>query len=183
MKQPVRLVDQIGIVVQRTSAKLLATLQAVDPLITGVHYLYGHYPDIRERLLQLGKAESGKDKRYPLIVLFEDFRVLNKVLGLYGVGDIKLMILWPSGKAVTREQREASFKDILDPIYIEFFRQLKISGFFMQYGPFDHKRIDRPHWGDAAIYGNKGYLFDEILDGIEISDLQLKTYYNNCVIA
>lgn len=186
MKEPVRLVDQIEIVVQRTSAKLTALanparLQLVDPLITGVHYLYGHYPDIRERLLQKGKTD--KENRYPLIVLFEDFRVLNRVLGLYGIGDVKLMILWPSKKDITREQREANFKNVLDPIYIEFFKQMKVSGFFMQYGPFQHTRIDRPHWGDAAIYGNKGYLFDEPLDGIEISDLQLKTYFNNCVTA
>lgn len=181
MKEPVRIVKQIEVVVSRVSKKLLPKLKGIDPLITGVHYLYGHYPDIRERLLQFGKSE--KDKRYPLIVLFEDFRVVNKTVGIYGTAELKLMVLWESAKDITREQRELNYVQILDPIYNEFFKQLRASGFFMQYGPFDHKRIDRPHWGDNAIYGNKGYLFDEPLDGIEISDLMLKTYFNNCVTA
>lgn len=181
MKLPVRIVKHVETVVSRVSAKLLTQLKLVDLLITGVHFLYGHYPDIRERLLQLGKTE--KDRRYPLIVLFEDFRVRNKTVGIFGGVEVKIMILWPSRKDITREQREASYLQILDPIYKEFFKQLRASGLFMQYGPFEHERIDRPHWGDPALYGNKGYLLDEILDGIEINNLILKTYFNDCVIA
>ena len=178
MKPPVRIVKHIEKVVDRTSTKVLAQLQVVDPLITKVHFLYGHYPDIRERILQRGKTT--KDN-YPLIALFEDFRVRNRTVGLFGEVELKLIILWLSKKDITREQREANYSQILNPIYIEFFKQLRVSGLFMQYGPFQHDRIDRPHWGDPGIYGNKGYLFDEILDGIEIDNLILKTYFNDCV--
>lgn len=182
MKPPVRIVDIIGDLVAKTSAALLTYLQTVDPLITGVHYQYGHYNDIKERLLAKGKIDPAA--RYPLVVLFEDFRVQNRTPGIFGIADVKMMVLHLSRKDITRQQREANvFKPVLVPIYDELLRQMKISGKFMQYGPFRHNRIDRPHWGDPVIYGNNGYLFDEVLDGIEISDLQLQTYLNNCVTA
>jgi len=183
MKPPVRIADDlIRQVVNATSVKVLATLQAVDPLITAVHYQYGHYNDVKERLLQKGKTD--KPNRYPLIVLFEDFRVLNRVPGIFGIADVKIIILHTSSKSYTRQQREDSvFNPVLVPIYEAFLTQLRVRGFFMQYGPFKHTRIDRPHWGDPGQYQNNGYLFDEVLDGIELSDLTLQTYFNNCVIA
>lgn len=187
MIESVRVGKLIGTVVAKTSAALLTQLQAVDPLITGVHYQYGHYNDIKERLLQKGKTD--KPNRYPLIALFEDFRVTNRVPGIFGIADLRLIILHFSSKGITREQRETNvFLPILVPIYEEFLKQLRVSGFFMQYGPFRHNRIDRPHWGDPGLYRSRsgepdGYIFDEILDGIEIDGLQLQTYFNNCVTA
>jgi hypothetical protein len=175
-------VDLIGKAVEKTSAKLLLQLQAVDPKITGIYYQYGHYNDVRERLIAQGK--TAKDQRYPLVVLFEDFKLNNRVLGLTGIADVKIIILHTTSKDYTREQREARvFKPILVPIYEEFLYQLKVSGDFMQYGPFVHARIDRPHWGDPQLYKNDGYLLNDVLDGIELSDLQLQTYLPNCVTA
>lgn len=181
MKPQRRLVDLIGQVVAKTSAKMLAALQLVDPAITGVYYQYGHYNDVKERLIAQGRVNP--DQKYPLIVLFEDFRLVNRVPGLIGIADLRLMILHTSKKDITRAQREERvFLPILNPIYNEFLKQLRVSGFFMQYGPFRHNRIDRPHWGDPGVYGNKGYLFDDVLDGIELSDLQLQTYTATCII-
>lgn len=181
MKPQVRLVDLVGRAVAKTSAKVLPLLPVLDPLITAVHYEYGHYNDVRERLIQKGKVNP--DQKYPLVVLFEDFRIVNRVPGLTGVADIKIIILHTSKKDWTRQQREDRvFLPILVPIYNEFLRQLRYSGYFMQYGPFRHTRIDRPHWGDPGIYGNKGYLFDDVLDGIELSDLQLQVYMAECIV-
>lgn len=177
MKQPVRIVDLIGKVVARVSNKLTAELQLIEPMITGVHYLYGHYNDIRERLMKRDPT-----LRYPLIALFEDFVVDNSKLGLAGIGNMKLMILMTTRKDITREQREQrNYIPILEPIYQEFLKQLKVSGFFMIYGVVPHKRIDRPHWGDPILYsGQTGYVFNEPLDGIEISGLLLQTYLPIC---
>lgn len=183
MKPKLRIVDLIGQVVAKTSAKVAPLLPAPPAPLTAltVHYQYGHYTDVRQRLMTDGKVNP--DVRYPLVVLFEDFRLVNRELGLIGIADLKIIILHTSSKSYTRQQREDQvFLPVLVPIYDEFMKQLKYSGFFMQYGPFRHNRIDRPHWGDPGIYGNKGYLFDEVLDGIEISDLQLQTYPANCII-
>lgn len=179
MKLPIRYVKIFEGIVAKTSAKLLPALQAVDPMIKAVHYDFGHYNDVRERLIQKGK--TAQDQRYPLIVLFEDFRQGNRVLGLDSIGDVKIIILHLTKKEYTRQQREEKvFLPILVPIYNEFLKQMKYSGHFMQYGPFRHDRIDRPHWGDPGLYANGGYLLNDVLDGIELSNLQLQTYLPNC---
>lgn len=182
MKMPIRYVDIFRRIVSKTSAKLLTQLKAVDPNITQIHYDYGHYNDIKERLIAKGK--TAKDQRYPLIVLFEDFKQGNRVRGLDSIADVKIIILHLTRKDYTRQQREdLVFKPVLVPIYDEFLKQMKISGDFMQYGPFRHDRIDRPHWGDPKLYANGGYLFDDVLDGIELANLELKAYLPTCVTA
>lgn len=182
MSQPVYITEVIGEVVALASAKVLEELQKTDPTITGVHYLYGHYSDIRERLIAKAKVN---ELSFPLVVLFEDFKIQHRtnVPGVTGLADMTLIILHTSKNDVTREQRqERVFKPILYPIYLAFLKALKDSGKFMIYNAaaIQHDQINRPHWGDPALYGNKGYLFDRCLDGIELSNLQLQTYLKNC---
>lgn len=182
MKPQIRLTDVMSNIVAKTSTKILSVLQAVDPTITAVHYEYGHLKDVRER--QMAKTLANPmATRYPLVWLIEDFRTTQE-LGLFGVSDVKIMILHNTKTEYTRVQREQLvFLPILVPIYNALLYQMKISGMFMQYGPFSHVKIDRPHWGNPEEWGNKGYLFDEPLDGIELSELELKIYLANCVIA
>lgn len=185
MRPQVRLTDVIRRVVVRTSTKMLARLQAIDPLTSGIQYDYGHLQDVRERL-RAKTIASPAARRYPLIWLIEDFdtQISPNIPGIFGVSNVKIMILTTSAKEYTRQQREEkSFLPVLIPIYNEFFVQMKVIGAFMQYGPFSHTRIDRPHWGNPSEWANKGYLFDKPLDGIEISDLDLQIYLANCVIA
>lgn len=175
------IVDILKEVVQATSTKLLSELQLVDPLITGVHFEYGHYTDIQERLTAKGK--TSKNDRYPLICLFEDFKIRHNKPGLTGIGEMKLIILHYSKNTITREQRETNvFRPILYPIYYEFLHQLKVSGKFNIYdeNKIIHDQINRPHWGDPGLYKNDSYLFGEVLDGIELNNLQLETYLKNC---
>lgn len=183
MSNPVYIVDIMRDVVTVTSSVLLAQLQQKDPLITAVHYDYGHYTDIRERLV--AKDKSGKpDEKYPRIVLFEDHRIKHGQEGLTGIADLKLLILHVSSNKVTRQWREDNvFRPILYPIYFEFLKQLKLSGKFQIYDTtkIQHDQINRPHWGDPGLYKNEGYLLGDILDGIEIANLNLLTYLDNCV--
>lgn len=183
MKPEVRLADIIRKVVVRTSNKLLVYLQTIDPTITGIQFQYGHLKDVRERLRAQSLANP-LTRRYPLIWLIEDFDINNEVVGLTGVSNVRIMILHNTEKSYTRQQREdLVILPILIPVYNMFLVQLRVIGTFMQYGPFPHTRIDRPHWGNPEEWGNKGYLFDEPLDGIEISSLNLQIYLANCVTA
>lgn len=175
--------DIIGDIVAKVSAKLLTKLKAVDPLITGVHYEYGHYTDIQERLIAKSESTSQRTARFPLIAVFEDDRINHKREGIFGVAGMKMIILAQTSDKITRVQREERvFKPILYPIYEEFLNQLWLSGKFMVYSPdqIEHTQINRPHWGDPGIYKNEGYLFTDVLDGIELSNLQLPIYLNNC---
>ncbi len=173
----------MGNIVAAASDEVLADLQLIDPTITQVHYEYGHLNDVRERLRAKSQADPSVT-RFPLVWLIEDFRIDNRTLGIFGIADVRIMILHTTKKEYTRAQRDANvIMPVLVPVYEELFYQMKISGAFMQYGPFVHTRITRPHWGEPSEWNNKGYLIDEVVDGIEIAGLALKIYLSKCVIA
>lgn len=169
-------------VVARVSAELLTQLQLVDPLIEAVWFDYGHYNDIRERLTTKNKTANAT-KRFPLVALFEDYRVRKGKVGVTGITNLKMIILYPSKPDITREQRqERVFDPILEPIYYSILKWLKLSGKFMVYDEtkIQHDMIKRPHWGDPGLYQNNAYLLNDVLDGLELSNLELTTFLNNC---
>lgn len=183
--KPVYINDIFGEIVARVSAKLLAQLQAVDPAITGVHYQYGHYTDIQERLITFGKGTS-RNQRFPLICVFEDEKIEHRREGFFGMAKKKILILAQTTATRTRVQREEEvFKPILYPIYEELLTQIFKSGKFNVYSEdqIEHSQINRPHWGDPGIYRNEKYLFTDVLDGIELSNLNLQTYLKTCEAA
>lgn len=170
-------------VVAMASAELLTQLQAIDPLIEGINFMYGHYNDIRERLTTMNKTDVNATKRYPLVALFEDYRIRKRQVGTSGITNLKIIILYPTKKDITREQREAAtFQPILYPIYYSILKWLKLSGVFMIYDETKiiHDLIPRPHWGDPGLYQNNAYLLNDVLDGLELSNLELTTFLNNC---
>lgn len=184
MSAPVYIVDVIGEIVAATSAVLLLQLQMVDPLITGIHYEYGHINDIRERITEKMKTTTNSVDISPMICLIEDFKLTKGKVGVTGITDMKIIILHFSKKDITRVQREVNvFRPVLWPIYNEFLKQLKLNGRFSIYDvtKIQHDMIARPHWGDPALYGNDAYLLNGIFDGIELSNLQLTTFLNNCL--
>lgn len=183
---PQYLVQTMPGIVAKVSATKLPELKIVDNNITGVHFKYGHPNDIKNELLLKGKVNP--EQKYPLIVLFEDFKLAHRQPGITGIATLTMIILMTSQKAYTRQERENRvFIPVLRPIYEEFLKQLKLSGKFMIYdeSTIRHDQIDRPHWGDPEHYktgpkGNESYIFQDCLDGIELSNLQLITYLKNC---
>jgi hypothetical protein len=181
----VRLVKVWEDIVARTSARVLAQLQAVNPLITAVHYKYGHYTDIKQELSAGMKNPFKNTEKYPLIVLFEDFRVDKRTPGMQGIANMIVMILFTSKAEFTRQQREdLVFIPIIQPIYEALLVEMKISGAFKYYGSQPpHTETDRPHWGDPSLYKNNGYLLGDCLDGKELGFSQLQTFFDICIPA
>lgn len=181
--KPVYVVDEIGLVVERVSAKLLAQLQAFDSTITGVHYQYGHPLEIIETLKQLDEAKDYKFRRYPFVGLFQDFPEDVGEVGFNSEPTLHLIIArftQPTYKAAKRY--ELNFKPVLYPIYLEFLEQLNFSKAFQHYAPNEipHIKIDRLYWGREGLYKNEGNVFNDFLDCIEIRNLKLKTYLKIC---
>ena len=179
MSQPVYIVDVFRDVVAATSVSLLTTLQAVDATITKVWFEYGHRADVNERIITYSKQGVNF---CPMVILFEDYKVTRGEVGYTGITNLVIMIIYHTKIAATRVQREADvFRPILYPIYNELLYQLKIDGRFSIYDEtkVSHDMIPRPHWGDPDLY--KEYPLKGVFDGIEISNLQLKTFLNNCL--
>lgn len=186
MIRPVYIVDIFEDIVKKVSTKLLPQLQAIPKsTITGVHYLYGHYNEIQRRLIEKGNSNTEQYNRYPLIALFQDFSIKkgSNQLGFYGEANLQFMILYHTKQDSYSETRmENVFKPILYPIYFEFLNQIKKTGKFHLYSDkgIDHEQIDRPNWGRIGSYGNDGYILGDVLDGIEIKNLILKTRLKIC---
>ena len=177
------LVDIIGSVVERVSAKLTPQLRIVDDLITGVHYQHGHPKEIIENIAELGKTPSKKTSRFPMIALFQDFP--EDMLGNGFYADINLHIIIaratvPTYKADKRY--DVNFKPILYPVYEEFIEQLKLSRRFdiPKGDNFSHTKIDRLYWGREGLFGNDKNIMDDYIDCIEIRDLKLRVKLEKC---
>lgn len=167
-------------IVERVSWVLTPKLQLVDSNITGVHFLSGHYTEIKNRLQSKSNSITQKNDKYPLIVLFQDISEVTKANdGFYANLNLQFIILHNTVATDYVEDRQAKvFEPILNPIYSEFFKQIVASGNFINYGvdSFEKETIPRPHWGNPAQYGNDGYILGDVLDGIEIKNFRLRMY-------
>jgi len=181
MKQIV-LVDIFKSLVEKVSAAQLGSLQSFEPTITGVYFMHGHPLDIRKRLLEKNATNEERAKKYPLIALFQDFVEKNDVTGITTV-NLQLIMGYYSEKDYFIEDRyNKIIKPILYPIYDEFLTQIANNVLFTVSQPHQiaHKKIDRPHWGNAGTYGTDSYIFGDVLDALEIRDLELKYEKGYC---
>ncbi len=183
MLKPVYIVDEIGNVVTKVSTALLASLQLVDPNITGVQYYFGHYKEILETLQQKD-GTSLEFSKYPAVCLFMDFpETTGKAPGIAAEVKLQMIIAYatdPNLKAAERYTK--SFKPVLYPIYNSFIDELMRSGRIMAPSKelISHTKIDRLYWGRKGLFGNTGNVFNDYLDAIEIKDLNLKFYKPAC---
>ena len=130
MKEPV-LTDVMRECVTKVSQKLTATLQPLVPGMTGVHFLHGHYTEIKDRLKQRSASGSQKFNRYPLVCLFHDFPIRRGAANssLYGEATVQMIILVHTIKDIWTDQRyDQTIKPIVAPIYDELPDQIASHG-------------------------------------------------------
>jgi hypothetical protein len=183
--QPVFIQDVLAPIVEKVSAKLLSQLQAYDSAITGVHFKYGHPLEIINTLKGLEEGATTRFKKYPLIALFLDTTEKRGVdIGVYASYSLHMAIIRDCYKndQVASERDETNFKPVLDPIYREFLRQVRLSGAFMIKSSemIRHDKTNRYYWGRAGLFGNEGNIFNDWVDCIEIERLELKLKLNYC---
>jgi hypothetical protein len=156
-------VDDIGEVVE---AMDVSTINGVS----SVKYIYGHRKSIATRL-------NTRSEKYPLIALKLDTSE-DIVEGIQQF-NLNLVIATLTKGQYTEELRmDKIFRPVLYPLYIEFFKQLKNSGLFMweglhKYPP--HVKTDRHFFGITEQEGNTKYIFNDPLDGIEITNLRINS--------
>lgn len=182
---PVIYLDEIiADCVTKVSAKLLPSLSVIDPNITGVHFQHGHPLEIIDALKLLSTGTTTKNKRYPLVALFRDFKeTMGDLPGIYSVAKPTIIIATRTLPAYSSDQRkEISFKPILHPIMVELFNQFEMSGKFMTEGDDLQTvdRIDHYFWGRESIYGANANIFSDWIDCVELNNLNLQLYTNNC---
>lgn len=186
MMQPVYLHREFKAIVQAVSDKLTPKLQLVDSKITGVHYQFGHPLEIIKTIGQFDQGKTSKYDKYPLVAFFLDSEVDRSNGQYYGEQTVNMAIIRtckdPNQTADQRDQ--FNFIPVLTPIYMELLNQISLRGDLFQFTlpgrMIPHKYVNRYYWGKIELFGNKGNIFNDWVDAIEINNMKLKININYC---
>ncbi len=145
-------------------------------------YMYGHRLEISNRLMAKGKDPGKKDERYPLVALRldtdEDWG--NELVEF----NLNIAIVTYTKKEYISTQRmDNIFIPILYPLYESFKRNLPKGGFTWKSSKLKeppHTKTDRLFYGTVGGEGNTGYIFQDPLDAIELTNLRISKLDNKC---
>lgn len=191
MANEVYIEDVIEEAVNKTSTKVLSTIQANEQaalgqtLIQGIRFSKSSFDELIETLKQADGDPVEKYHKYPLVHLVQDV-VINRgeEINVFGSANINLVIIHQTEQTYKIDDRDLKvFKPVIWPIYWELFRQFKkskwIFGSYTVTGEFRHKVIKRAFWGNRQLEGSKNILND-FVDAVEIRDFPLKLNNSNC---
>jgi hypothetical protein len=149
-----------------------------------LHFDHGHITEIAGKLSAKNKAI----KKYPLIILVEDFDHEN-FAGMMHL-DLRLFIVVENTKQTmeTPERWQGPVKNKLFTIYEEFMKQLSANGFSWDKRNYPgteppHTMTVRTHFGVWMKGINGGVvknIMSDPLDAIEISNLKINTKSKSC---
>jgi hypothetical protein len=180
MSKPIFITDIFETIVAATSKKVLPQIKAFDPNITGVNYQFGHPTEITQTLDEWSSGTKDADK-YPLIALLLDTPMDKGYINVEAKLDLHFIIARRTEQNYKAAERlKQNFKPVLYPVYDEFMRQLYFSGCFSDAMDPKHRQIDRYFWGKQGLYGNEKNVFNDKIDAIEIQNLKLTLYKQNC---
>lgn len=170
-EKPLYIVDVIEDIVAKVSAELSDTLDFA------VAYQHGHPLEIIENIKEQAEYTRTRSDTYPLIALFQDFdettdRLTGEISAQLHI--IIANLTDPKYKATDRYLK--SFKPYLYNIYDELMYQISRSKYVSRIDG-NWKKTDRLFWGRSGLYGNEGNIFNDHIDAIEITNLNL--VFNN----
>jgi hypothetical protein len=171
-KLPVYVVDAVAEMVAAADAVLFPTLQK------HITYIYDRPDKITALLKEYTESIKQKDKKYPLVALFQDFPEDRGETDFYSTTVIpKIIIATGSDQSWKSPQRyEANFKPVLYPIYYELLKQIASHRLIVTQDPNDivHRKWDRPGTLPAAPG------FNDFIDAIELQNTKLSFKKQDC---
>lgn len=176
--KPIYIVDIIGDIVAKTNAVVLPSLQAYDPVITGINYQYDQPLKMQETMVQLTKVGAPK---YPLFGLLLPIKEHHGI-GVDDLSPLRIIIArWSNPTDKTNTRMDNNFKPVLYPIYLEFLNQLDLDKRILSRAAdlIDHYKTDWPYWGGINPTEATNP-FSDWVDIIEIENLNLRINTKNC---
>ena len=168
----VYLVDLMKIICQEVS----------DKLSKDVWYQYGSFKEVFNNLMTISNQQN--NRTFPLVWLVTDFKQKKgTALDIYSEADVNILIFnITDAKYLANERTTNSFKATLHPIYEQLLDSIQHSkAFNTKYGNLPHTSIDHYGWGRDKIEMDKdGKKFSDFIDCVEIQNLTLQIYKNNC---
>ena len=147
-----------------------------------ITYVFGNAEYVKEQLDVY--SQDPTIPKLPLIALFCPVEEKRGEVGYVSAATINLIIACSTTRELTNEQREeASFKQILRPIYNHFLNALKSDDRF----DFGYKPIIKHVYSENYSYGRYGaytpnqQAVSEPIDAIDIRNLEIKIKeFNTC---
>lgn len=142
-----------------------------------VFFFHGHIREIAAELMERSKTAEYREKKYPCIMLLEDFRETRTSNKIWEVeADLQILIVASSDINYTPDMRiENVFKPVLYPVCDAFIYALQNS-VNIQSVPNDnlkYQKIDRHRctsaFNEAAKSQGLAALFADYLDAIELN--------------
>lgn len=175
MEGPVNIMDEIAKAAALTNTRLSGTLGKA------IHYAWGHPLEIVETLQQMTKDPNQQALKYPLVGLFTDIAVQRNLDGFYGQAKFTIIVATLTKPEYKAAQRKAiNFGPILQPIKTELIRQITRLPQFIYPGDLYFTEIEHYYWGKEGLYGNKGNIFNDWIDCIELRDIQVNINNKIC---
>jgi len=166
----------IDAVTEKVVVLMESTLDAgltTTGLYVYVNYLHGHHLDII-KTLQEYTTSGNKGKEFPLVALLQDIEETVEVDGLQATASVTVVICTDTDPNYNSAQRYTNtFTPLLYPLYEEFIKQLRLSPYIASVSP-EYKKIDRLYWGREGLFGNTGNIFDNYIDAIELTGIELR---------
>ena len=136
------------------------------------YYLHGHPLEIIKTLSDKDKDPNSKYRKYPLVILLQDFEEIRGVNPSWTMEvSPRVLIVEQTKRSFSSDERyRENFKPVLYPIYELLLESIAEYGLFGVAAPdqIDHKKTDRLFWGREGLYGTKGNVFNDYLDAIDI---------------
>ena len=161
-------VDVFGAIVDRVQ-ELYDTVDQEKP-----YYLYGHYLDVLNILTEKDQSQTYKYKKYPLIILVQDFNENHgdNITYAYNLPEIRVIITDLTKSTYHADQRYTNvFKPILYPIYryllVAMDESLDIDA--KDIDQIQHTKIDRVFWGTETAFGSDSSVLNDYLDAIDLT--------------
>ncbi len=143
------------------------------------YYMHGHPKQVLEILKKKDKSDNWKYRKYPLVILLQDFieqKGINPSIEM-STGVRLIIVEQTLRKYEPQDRYDKVFRPILYPIYEQLLESMAESGLFNVTDPdqIQHTKTDRLFWGREGLYGSEQNIFDDYLDAIDITfqDLQI----------
>ena len=147
------------------------------------YYGHGHLLEVANTLT------SKKDgiysyKKYPLIVLIQDYEVNKDTANDAVFGEVSArfaIVNLTKPELKSSERYNENFRTVLFPLYDDFINAINDSLRFVTQGEtiVSHTQIERPYWGSHLTESKN--IFNDFLDAIELTGVDLKISSNiNC---
>jgi hypothetical protein len=149
-----------------------------------VYYMHGHPLEVVNRLTEMTKFGTTEGKKYPLVALFQDFdEQKGDEVDQYTVTKLHLIIANQTRNGYNATERYTkNFKPVLYPVYDELLYQIMRhkDTIVQDERLIKHTKTDRLYWGKNGLFGNDGNIFNDYIDCIELTDLQLTIKNKAC---